>query len=170
MQTWLLVLMAVGKESGDQMHHKIDGTAMARMLDLRNILELVNNGLDNRSFAQQQFVRKMHEMVFHVFAQPGDEMEPLLKEHLREGSRNIAAIPKQLAAQSFHQVRNRSPIIDVAWSQATRKPLAAIIDSQMQFKTEEPAHALLATSGISRKDAVRTDPFEITDAASKSSQ
>jgi len=96
----------------------------------------------------------MHEMVFHVFTQSGDEMESLLKEHLREGSRNRAAIPKQLAAQSFHQVRNRSPIID----------------SQMQFKTEEPAHALLATPGISSKEAVRTDLLEITDAASKSSQ
>ena len=48
----ILCLLAVGNESGDQMNHKIDGTAMARMLDLRTILELVNNGLDNRSFAR----------------------------------------------------------------------------------------------------------------------
>jgi hypothetical protein len=34
------------------------------MLDLRNILELVDNGLDNRTFAEQQFIRKVHEMVF----------------------------------------------------------------------------------------------------------
>ena len=56
MQTWLFVLMAVGKESRDQMYHKIHGTAMARMLNLRNILELVDDGLNNGTFAQQQFV------------------------------------------------------------------------------------------------------------------
>src|SRR2546429_8528424 len=100
----------------------------------------------------------MHEMIFHVFAQPGDEMEPLFKEQLREGSRNVAAIPKELAAQSFHHLRNRSPIIHIAWSQTTSQQIAAIIDSQVQFKTEEPAHACLATPGISRKDAVSADP------------
>lgn len=43
MQTQSFVLMAVGKEAGDQMNHKMNGTAMARMLYLRNILELVDN-------------------------------------------------------------------------------------------------------------------------------
>ncbi len=38
------LLMAVGNEPGNQMHDKIDGTAMASMLNLRNILELVENG------------------------------------------------------------------------------------------------------------------------------
>jgi hypothetical protein len=59
---------------------------MARMLDLRDVFELVNDGLNNRSFAQQQFVRKVHQMILHVFAQPGDELEPVFKEQLREGS------------------------------------------------------------------------------------
>ena len=77
MQTRFFVLMAVGNEPSDQMHHKIDGTAMARVLNLRNILELIDNGLDNRSFAQQQFIRKVHEMVLHVFTQSGDELESL---------------------------------------------------------------------------------------------
>ncbi|GHO62818.1 hypothetical protein KSC_017100 [Ktedonobacter sp. SOSP1-52] len=70
MKTWFFVLMAVGNEPGNQMNHKIGGTTMTRMLDLRNILELVDNGLDNRPFAQQELVRQMHEPVFHVFAQP----------------------------------------------------------------------------------------------------
>ena len=51
------------------MHHKIDRAAMARVLDLRNILELVDNG----PFAHQQFIRQVHQMVLHVCAQSGDE-------------------------------------------------------------------------------------------------
>ena len=58
MQTRFFVLMTVGDETSKQMHHKIDGTAMARMLDLRNILKLINNGLDNRPFARASVYRK----------------------------------------------------------------------------------------------------------------
>ena len=105
MQTRLFVLKAVGKKSSNQMDDKIGGTAVTRMLNLRNILELVNNGLNDRSFAQQQFVRKGHKMIFHVLAQSGDELEPLFKEQLRQGSGNVAAISKELAAQSFHHAR-----------------------------------------------------------------
>ena len=56
MQTRLFVLMAVGKESSNQMHHKIDGIAMTGMLNLRNILELVDNRLKNRPFAHEQLI------------------------------------------------------------------------------------------------------------------
>ena len=73
------------------------------------------------------------------------------------------AIPKQLSAQSFDQLRNRSPIIDIAWSQATSQQITAIIDSQVQLEAKEPAHARLATPGIGRKDPVPIDPFGITD-------
>lgn len=101
-------------------------------------------------------------MVLHVFAQPSDELESLFKEQLREGSRNVAPIPKQLAAQFFHQVGNWRPIIDVARSQTTRQQLAAIIDRQVQFKAKEPPHARFATAGIGRKDAMLADPFWVT--------
>ncbi len=82
MQAWLFVLMAVSDEPSDQMDDKIGGVAMTRMLDPRNVFELVNDGLYNRSFAQQQFVRQVHQPILHLFAQPGDKLEPLLKEQL----------------------------------------------------------------------------------------
>jgi hypothetical protein len=56
MQARFFVLMAVGNKPSNQMNDKIDRTAMARMLDLRDILELIDNGLDNRPFAQQELV------------------------------------------------------------------------------------------------------------------
>ncbi len=83
------------------MDDKIRGAAMTRMFNLRNILKLVNDGLDDGPFAQQQLIRQMHELVFHVFAQSRDEVESLFKEQSCEGSRDIAAIPKQLASQMF---------------------------------------------------------------------
>ena len=67
MQARFFVLMAVGNEPGNQMNHKIGGTAMTGMLNLRNVLELVNDGLNNRAFAQEKLVGEMHKPVFHVF-------------------------------------------------------------------------------------------------------
>ena len=68
MQTWIFVLKAVGKQSSYQMDDKIDRAAVTRMLNLRNILQLVDDGLNDGSFPQQQFVRKVHEMILHVLA------------------------------------------------------------------------------------------------------
>ena len=136
---------------------------MARMLDLRDILELIDNGLDNRPFAQQELVREMHELIFHVFAQAGDEMESLFKEQCGQGSGNVATVPKELATQLFDHRGNRSTIIDIARGQTTRQQFALVIDRQVQLKTKEPAHAALAPLGIRHKDAVLVDLFGITD-------
>jgi hypothetical protein len=48
---------------------------MARMLILRDILELIDNGLENGMFTQEQLIQQGHEFVLHVTAQFGDEME-----------------------------------------------------------------------------------------------
>jgi len=161
MQTWFFVLVTVGNKPSNQMDNEIRLAAMTRVLDLGNVFELVNDALNEGSFAHQQFVRQVHELVLHVFAQSGDEVKSLFKEQLREGSGNIAAIPEQFAAQPFHHSRDRSAIIDVAWGQATRQQVASVIDGQMQLEAKEPAHARLATPGFRSKDAVLADPFGV---------
>ncbi|GAC1468638.1 MAG: hypothetical protein PVSMB2_37000 [Ktedonobacteraceae bacterium] len=52
MQARLFVLMTVGNKPSNEMDDKIGWAAVTRMLNLRDILELVNNGLDDRSFAR----------------------------------------------------------------------------------------------------------------------
>lgn len=52
----LFGLMAVGDQPCDQVDQEVDGTAMARMLDLRDVFELICDGLDDGSFAQKEFV------------------------------------------------------------------------------------------------------------------
>ena len=56
-QTGLFVLMTVSNKPSQQMHDKIERATMAGMPDLRDILELVNNRFNDRSLAQQQFIR-----------------------------------------------------------------------------------------------------------------
>jgi hypothetical protein len=49
---------------------------MTRMLNLRNVFELVNDGLNDRPFAQQELVRQMHEPVFHEILDRTDNLDP----------------------------------------------------------------------------------------------
>ncbi len=49
----LLGLVAVGNQSTDDIDHKVGGAAMPGMLNLRDVLELVNDGFDNAAPAGQ---------------------------------------------------------------------------------------------------------------------
>jgi hypothetical protein len=46
-------------------------------------------------------------------------------------------------------------------SQTASQQVPLIIDHQVQFKAEEPAHTGLPSSGVSGKDTMGTDPFGI---------
>ncbi len=48
--------MAVGNEPCDQVDQKVDGAAMAGMLDLADVFELIIDGLDDGPLAQEKFV------------------------------------------------------------------------------------------------------------------
>jgi len=48
---------------------------MASVLDLRDILELIVDGLDQGSFAKQKLIGHDHQAVFHVLAQLGNQLE-----------------------------------------------------------------------------------------------
>jgi len=57
---------AVGNQAANQIDQEIHWTAMARVLDLHDIFELVNYSLDNRPLSQQNLIEDRLEFVFHV--------------------------------------------------------------------------------------------------------
>jgi hypothetical protein len=59
-------LFAIGNQAANQIDEEIGGAAMTGMFNLRDILELVNDSLDDRALAQQNLVKNRHELVFHV--------------------------------------------------------------------------------------------------------
>ncbi len=52
----LLGLIAIGNQSAQNVDSSIDWRAMARMLDLRNVLQLVDDGLNDGTLAEHQTV------------------------------------------------------------------------------------------------------------------
>lgn len=86
---WLLRLMAVGNQTAQNVDSSVDGRTMPRMLNLRDILQLVKDRLNNGSLTQQQAVIQQHQLLFHVAFEPGNELnarglEQLFGELLRD--------------------------------------------------------------------------------------
>jgi hypothetical protein len=156
--------MTIGDESCDQIDQEVDGTAMARMLDLAAIFELIRDGLDDGAFAQEELVRPLEQAVVHLLTQLGDEVQPVGDQQLL-GQRlgEIAFIPKELAHETSGQLGNRVPIIDVARGEAKGQQVALIIDDQVQLETEEPADGGLATSSAGSLDPMLVDASVMTD-------
>lgn len=72
-----LGLETVGDQSSHEMNSKVDRAAMTGMLDLRDILQLVDDRFDDGSLAQQQFVSQGHQPVLHVGLEPRDQLHAL---------------------------------------------------------------------------------------------
>ena len=156
--------MAVGDQPCDQVDQEVDGAAMAGMLDLRDVFELISDRLDDGAFAEQKFVRPVEQTVVHLCAQFGDEVQPvghqqLLGQRLRE----IAFGAFEFAHEACRQLRNGMSIIEVARGQAERQDLALIVDDQVQLEAIKPAHRGLATSGTPVKDAMGVDASVVAD-------
>jgi hypothetical protein len=66
------------------------------VLDLAHVLELINDGLDQRAFAQQEPVGELDELIAHVLAQFGGQPRTLIEEELlSQWLRDVALVAKE---------------------------------------------------------------------------
>jgi len=158
MQRWFLWLMRVGNETGNQIDQKVIDAAMAGMLDLRNVLELVIDGFNDGSFAKKQFVRQRDQAVLHVLAQRGDQLKALCEQLFKQSFGDVAPVTEQLTEQVLAQQGNRFPVVDIAWGQVERQAFTPVIDHQMELEAIEPAHRCLSPFCETLEDLVALDP------------
>ncbi len=70
---------------------------MARVFNLRDVLELIYHTFNNRTFPQHQFVEDGDEPVLHPRLEFGYELHLFGKERLEQRLRDIAFISEELA-------------------------------------------------------------------------
>ena len=97
---------------------------MTGVLDLGDSLELIDDGLDERAFAQEQLIGEGQRDIAPILAQVLDEAEALLKEELlkeellseRRGDVALVAkdLAKDLAKESMDQAWNRLAVVEIA--------------------------------------------------------
>mgnify|MGYP001824657640 CR=1 FL=1 len=87
--------MRIGDQASQHIYKIVYRTTVTRMLNLRDVLELIDDGFDDGPFTKQDLVSHGHQAIFHVAAQLCDQlkieqMPKLLKQRLRD----IASIAK----------------------------------------------------------------------------
>jgi hypothetical protein len=88
-------LVAVGDEASQHIDQEIRWTPLATMFNLGDILQLVMDGFDQHSLAQEQLIVESDQAWLHVLADGGEQIQPLLQEARHQGWGEIAFIPNQ---------------------------------------------------------------------------
>lgn len=90
---------------------------MSGVFDLRHVLQLVIDGLDQCPLAQQDLVSNAHELSLHVVFQFGDQLNAINEEPGKQILADISLVTDQLPEDLFNErfVLERLPVIDIAW-------------------------------------------------------
>jgi hypothetical protein len=73
MERWLLGQVTIRSQSGQEMDEEVERAAVARVLNLTDILELIVDRLDQCPLTEQELVGKGEQPVLHVRAQLRDQ-------------------------------------------------------------------------------------------------
>jgi len=86
---------------------------MSGVFNLADVLELIIDRFNDRSFPKHEFFLQKHERVLHVLLDLGDEVQVIHKEHLKEVLADISPVgeefPEELRREAF--VLQRCPIV-----------------------------------------------------------
>ena len=96
MERRLLGLPSVGNQTGDKIDDKVGWTPVTGVFNLRDILELVNDGLNDEALTREQFVFENNESILHVFADGRNQLQSACEELFKESLGEIAAVADQL--------------------------------------------------------------------------
>jgi len=118
------------------------------MLDLRDVLQLVDDGFDNSALAEDQTVIEGHQSLFHVALEFGNELNACgLEQLFCQSLRDIAFAREHFAEQLLQQVWDRRAVIGVARSQDDVEQFASVVNHQMQLEAKEPIDRRFAPCG-----------------------
>lgn len=124
--------MTVGNQTGGQVDQEVREAAMAGMFDLRDVLELVIDGLNDAAFTQQEFVGQNHEVILHVGFDTGDKLNTgSVEEFFEQRLGDVALVAKKFAKHRFDQIGNWDTVVHIARSKRTRQQFAQIATNHM---------------------------------------
>ena len=77
---------------------------MAGMLYLTNVLQLIINSLDQRSFPKHNLVMLKHQGILHTLFQTREEVDSVNEELFKEIFRDIPPVSEELPEDPFVEV------------------------------------------------------------------
>ncbi len=82
----------IGCDTRDEVYECVGRRSVSSVFQSHAGFQLIEQSFDDEPPSQQDFVQDWQEIVFHVAANAGDEVEPTLPEPLEEGFGDIALI------------------------------------------------------------------------------
>jgi hypothetical protein len=113
---------------------------VAAVFHLANVFQKIIDRLYHCPFPQQYLVPHIHQLVFHVLPQPGDQLDALLIQPFKNFLGDIAPVSEEFSAQFPAQLVDNVnvPVVNGARRKAKGAYLPPVIDNQMQFKAVKP--------------------------------
>ena len=153
-----------------QPRHQVDGEAgygtVSGMFDLRHVLQLIVDCLDQRPLSQEDFVGDRHELAFHVALQLCYQLYAV---HEKPGKEILAYVPlvsDQLAENLLDEgfVPERLPVVDIAGGEHEVQYFSLFAADQMKLEAVEPPHGTLPSLCKALEDLVEADALVTTHA------
>ena len=123
------------------------------MHQLGHVLEHVVDRLDDASLAEHYPVVKRHEALFHIRAQAGHDMHPVVPQMSEKRLRDVSLVSIQLAGHLVSQRVHDGfvAVVDIGAGQDEVHELTLFVAQEMQFEADVPSH---------RAPALGRDAFE----------
>ena len=141
----------------------VEDRAMFRQPERGKFLDVADDRLGDVASIEQGFVEERNWQGFHVGANARHENEPSVQKLLREFLADIALVAKELAAQVLGQSWHGRCVGCIAGCQFERDDLALMVEHDMQFEAEKPAHAGLSSCRQASENLVFGDASVVTD-------
>ena len=136
---------------------------MPGVRNLADVLPWSVDGLDERPFAEQQFIPQPHAAILHLPADCGQASEALCPEPIMQRWGDRAPIPTELAEERLGPLWHGPSVIDMARGDTKRQPLADIVHKQVECDTIAPSQRRLAPGRPARTHFVRGNTTIVTD-------
>ena len=114
----------------------------------------VEQRFDYEALAQQQFVEQGHQIVLHVAADAGNQMQPPPPQFGEEFLGDIALVGQHLAFQFTGHIVENGAVVRVAGSDLDSHDFTLVVDDHVQLEAVEPARRGFAAFGQVGEDTV----------------
>lgn len=159
----------VGCQACHQIDREADDGPVSGVLDLRDVLKLIVDGLDQSPLAQEDFVRDCHKLALHVALKLCYQLDAVHEKSGEEVPADVSLVSDQLSEDPFDEgfVPERIPVIHIARRDHEVQEVSLFVANEVQFEAIEPSHRALAPLGKSLENPVEMDALVLADAQSR---
>ena len=136
---------------------------MTTMFNLRNIFQLVVDGLDQHPLAQEQLIVELDQARLHGALDRGQQLYSLLQQPRHQLFGEVPLLSHEFPKEARSPLGNRAAIIHIPGREAACQHLTLVVDHQVQLEAIEPIDRILPALGQPRSAAMVLDAAIVTD-------